>query len=89
MCKLLNIYGNDFEQTEIHTAEQLEIELYISEIKTVIENEQRGKSPNIDEISAEIIGAGNRRVGSKITQILSILGRRNNGFNDGESHFTH
>jgi hypothetical protein len=53
-CQLLNVHGvNDVRQTEIHTAEPSS-----SEVETAIEKLKRYKSPDIDQIPAELIQAG-------------------------------
>jgi hypothetical protein len=47
--QLLNVHGvNDVMQTGIHTAEPLVPEPSATEVKLVIENIKRNKSPGID-----------------------------------------
>jgi hypothetical protein len=52
----------DVRQTEIHTAEPLVSEPSAWEFEMVIEYRKRHKSPGIDQIPAEFITAGGRKI---------------------------
>jgi hypothetical protein len=60
---LLIVRGvNYVRQTKIHTAEPLVPELSAFEFEMTFEKLKRPKSPGIDQIPAEFIKAGSRRV---------------------------
>ena len=71
--QLLNVHGvEDVRQTEVHTEEPLVSELSASfEIKMVIEELKRYKSPGIDQIPAELIRAGGRKIHSEIHRLIN------------------
>ena len=57
--QLLNVIGvNDVRKTEIHTAEPLMPEPSAFEVEMAIGKLRRHKSPDIDQIPAELIKAG-------------------------------
>ena len=57
--QLLNVHGvNDVRQAEIHTAEPLVPEPSAFEVELAIEKLKSHKSPDIDQIPAELIKAG-------------------------------
>jgi len=59
----LNLHGvNDSRQTEIHTAESLVPEPSAFEVEMAIEKLRRLKSPGIDQIPAELIKTGSRKI---------------------------
>jgi len=72
--QLLNVHGfNDVWQTEIHTAEPLVPESSDFEFEIVIEKLNRHKSPSIDQIPAEFIGAGGRKIRSEAHKLIHSL----------------
>jgi hypothetical protein len=75
--QILNVHGvNDVRQAEIHTAELLVPEPSVSEIELAIDKLKSHKSPGIDQIPAELIKAGGRKVRSEIYKlIISILNK--------------
>ena len=59
----LNVHGvNDVRQTAVHTTEPLVPEPCAFEVQMVIEKLNRNKSPGIDQIPAEVIKPGGRRI---------------------------
>jgi hypothetical protein len=67
----LNVYGvNDVRQTEVHTAEPLMPEPSAFEVEMAIEKLKRHKSPDIDQIPAQIIKAGGRIIRSEIHKLI-------------------
>jgi hypothetical protein len=61
--QLLNVHGiNDVMQTEIHTAKPLVTEPSAFEVEMAIEKQKKYKSPGTDQIPAELIKAGGRRI---------------------------
>jgi hypothetical protein len=48
-------WGNDFTQTELHTAEPLLRDPSTFEVQIAIEKLKRHKSPSIDQITAELM----------------------------------
>jgi len=59
--QLLNVQGfNDIRQRKIHAAELLVPELSALEVQMAIENLRKHKSPDIDQIPAEMIKVGAR-----------------------------
>jgi hypothetical protein len=74
LFQLLNAPGvNDVRQTEIHTAGPLVPELRDSEVEMVIEKLKRHKSPGIDQIPAELIKAGGRKIRSEIHKLINFI----------------
>jgi hypothetical protein len=70
----LNILGvNDVRQREIHTANLLVLEPSAFDIEMAIEKLKRHKSPDIDEIPAEIIKAGGRTITSEICELMNSV----------------
>jgi hypothetical protein len=68
----LNVHGvEDVRQTEIHTAEPPMSKLSAFEIKTAIEELKRRKSPGTDQIPAELIRAGCRKIHSEIHRLIN------------------
>jgi hypothetical protein len=76
---LLNEDGiNDVRQTEIHRVEPLILELRASEFELATENLKSHKSPDIDQIPAELIKAGIRTIQCEIHNLIfTILTNRN------------
>jgi hypothetical protein len=74
LCQLLNIHGvNDVRQTEIHTAEPLVPEPSSSEVEIANEKLKRYKSPGIDQITAELIQAGENTLRSEIHKLINCI----------------
>jgi hypothetical protein len=57
-------------QTEIHTTEPLVPEPSAFEFETAIEKLERLKLPGIDQITAEVIKAGDRTICSEINKLI-------------------
>jgi hypothetical protein len=78
LFQLLNVRGvNDVRQTEIHTAKPLVPEPSASEFELAIERLKSHKSPDINQISAELIKAGGRTIYGEIHQfIISISNKK-------------
>jgi hypothetical protein len=69
--QLLNIHGvNDVTQTEIHTAEPLVPEPSDFEFELATEKIKTHKSPDIDQIPAELIKAGCRTTRYEIHKLI-------------------
>jgi hypothetical protein len=61
--QLFNVHGvKDVGQAEIHTAEPLVLEPSASEVELAIDNLRSHKSPGINQIPAELIKAGGRKI---------------------------
>ena len=61
--QLFNVHEfKDAGQAEIHTAEPLVPELSSAEFELAIDNLKSHKSPGIDQITAELIKAGGRKI---------------------------
>jgi hypothetical protein len=76
--QLWNVHGvSDIRQTEIHTAEPLEPERNVFEVKMPIEKLKRHKSPGSDQIPSELIKAGGKTVCSEIHTLILFITRRN------------
>ena len=84
--QLLNIHGvNDIRQTEIHTEEPLVPEPSASEAEMIIENLTSHKLPDINQITAELIKAGGRKIRYEIHKLLFLFGIRRNCLSRGRS----
>jgi len=71
---MLNVRGfNDVRQTEIQTAEQLMPELGAFEVELAIENLKSHKSPDIDQIPAELFKEGGRTIFSEIDKLITRI----------------
>jgi hypothetical protein len=69
--QLLNVIGvNDVRHTEIHTAEPLLDETIACELDMAIEKLKRHKSPGIDQIPAELIKAGVRKIYCEVHKLI-------------------
>jgi hypothetical protein len=62
---------NDVRQTEIHTEEPLVPEPSAFEVAMAIEKLRRHKSPDIDQIQAEMIKAGGSTIWCKIHKLIN------------------
>ena len=70
--QLLNVHRvNEVWQTEIHTAEPLVPQPSAFEVESAIEKLRRQKSPDIDQIPAEMIKAGGRTIGYEIHTLIN------------------
>ena len=71
LSQLLNIHGvNDGGQTEIQAAEPLVPEPSAFDFELAIEKLGSHKSPSIDQISAELIKAGDRTIHCEIHKVI-------------------
>ena len=61
---------NDVRQTEIHTAELVVPELSAFEFEMAIEKLKGHKSPGIDQIRADLIKAGGRKICREIHKLI-------------------
>jgi len=69
--QLLNVYEvNDVRQTEIHTAEPVVPEPSVSEFELAIEKLKSHKSPDTDQIPAELIKAGGKTIRCEIHKLI-------------------
>jgi len=64
------MYLNDVRQTEIHTTEPLVPEPRAFEVEMSIEELKSNKSPDIDQIPAELIKAGDRTICYEIHKLI-------------------
>ena len=72
--QLFNVHGvKKGGQAEIHTAEPLLSEPNASEVKLAIDNLKSHKSPGIDQIPAEMIKAGSRKICFKIHKLITSI----------------
>jgi len=84
--QLLNVHGiNVVRQTDIHAAEPLVPEPSAFEMEMAIEKLKSDKSPDIDEIPAELIKAGGRTIHCEIHKLLNLFGIRGNCLRSGRS----
>ena len=72
--QLFNVHGvNDVRQEEIHTAEPLMFQSSAFEVETAIVKLKRHKSPGTDQIPAELIKAGGRRIRFEIHKLIKSI----------------
>jgi len=72
--QLFNLHGvKDVRQAEIHTAEPLVPEPSAVEIELAIDKLKSHKSPDIDQIPAELIKAGGRTICLKIHKLITSI----------------
>jgi hypothetical protein len=77
--QLLNVHGvSVVRQTEIHTAEPLVAEPSAFELQMVIEKLKSHSSPGIDQIPAELIKAGGRKICSEIHNLINSTWNKEN-----------
>jgi hypothetical protein len=75
--QLFNVHGlNDVRQTDIHTAEPLVPEPSAFEIEMAIEKLKIHKSPCIDQIQAELVIAGDRKIHSEIHNLINSIWKK-------------
>jgi hypothetical protein len=73
-CQLLNIHGaGGVRQTEMHTAEPFVPEPSASEVEVAIGKLKRHKSPDVDQIPAELIQAGGETLRSEIHKLIKLI----------------
>ena len=68
--QLLNVHGVNIKHTVIHTAEPLLPEPSAFEFELAIEKLRSHKSPGIDQIPAELIKAGGRKIRHEIHKLI-------------------
>ena len=84
--QLFNVHGvKDVGHAEIHTAEPLVTEPSVSEVELAIDKLKSHKSPGIDQIPAELIIAGGKKIYLEIHKLLFLFGRRRNCLKIGRS----
>ena len=76
---------DDIRQTEVHTAESLVPEPSASEVEMAIENLKRHKSLGLEQIPAELIKAGSRKILPEIQNLFIRFGIRRNCLRSGRS----
>jgi hypothetical protein len=82
----LNIHGvNDLRQTEINTAELLLLEPSAFEFELVTEKLKSYKSPDIDQIPAELIKARVEQFVGRYINSLFLFGIRRNCLRSGRN----
>jgi hypothetical protein len=70
----LNVHGaGGVRQTEVHTAELFVPEPSASEIEVAIGKLKRYKSPDVDQIPAELIRAGGETLRSEIHKLIKLI----------------
>ena len=75
----------DFRQAEIHTAEPLVPEPSAAEFELDIDKLKSDKSPGIDQIPAELIKAGGRKICVGFINLLLLLERRRKCLKSGRN----
>jgi hypothetical protein len=69
--QILNVHGlSEVRQAEIHTAEPLVPESCALEFELAIEKLKSNKSPGNDQIPAELIKAGGRKIRCAIPKLI-------------------
>jgi len=77
LSELLNVLGvNDVRQREIHTAEKLVPKPNAFEVEVAIVKLERHKSPGTDQIPAEMIKAGSKRICSEIHKFINSISNK-------------
>jgi len=72
--QLFNVHGiNDVGKAEIHTAEPLVSEPSVSDVELAIYKLKSHKSPGIDQIWAELIKAGGRKICLEIHKFITSI----------------
>jgi hypothetical protein len=67
---------NNVTQTAIHTAERLVPESSVYEFEVAIEKLKGHKSPSVDQILAELIKAGGRKIRSEINKLINSVWKK-------------
>jgi len=74
--QLFNVHGvKDFGRAEVHTAELLVPEPSAAEVELAIDNLKSHKSPGIDQIPAELIKAGGKKICLEIHKLITSIWR--------------
>jgi len=72
--QLFSVHGvKDVRQGEIHTAEPLVPEPSAAEVELAIDKLKSHKSPDIDQIPAELIKAGGRTICLEIHKLITSI----------------
>ena len=75
--QLFNVHGvKDVGQAEIHTAEPLVHEPSASEVELAIDKLKSHKSPGIDQIPAELIKAGGKKICLEIHKLITSIWKK-------------
>jgi len=75
--QLFNLHGvKDVGQAEIHTAEPLVHEPSASKVEQAIDKLKSHKSPGIDQIPAELIKAGGRKICLEIHKLITSFWKK-------------
>ena len=75
--QLFNVHGvKDIRQAEIHTSEPLVPEPSAAEVELAIDKLKSHKSPGIDQIPAELIKAGGRRICLEIHELITSIWKK-------------
>jgi hypothetical protein len=75
----LNVHGvNGVRQTKIHTAQPLMFQPRALEVEMATENLKRQKSPDIDQIPAELIKVEDTKIRYRSSNVLILFGIRRN-----------
>jgi hypothetical protein len=73
-CQLLNVHrAGGVRQTEMHTAEPLVPQTSASEAEAAIGKVKSYKSPDIDQIPAELIQVGRETLRSEIRKLIKLI----------------
>jgi hypothetical protein len=73
LCHLLNVHGaGGVRQTEMHTAEPFVPEPISSEFEVATGKLKRYKSPDVDQIPAELIQTGGETLLSEIHKLIRL-----------------
>jgi hypothetical protein len=82
--QILNVHGvSDVRQAEIHIAEPLVPEPSALEVELAIEKLKSHKSPGIDQIPAELIKAGGRKIRCAIHKLIIAIWNKENCLKSG------
>jgi len=74
LSQLFNVHGVSYvRQTDIHTAERLKPELSAFEVEMATEMLKGHKSQDVDQIQAELIKAGDRKIQSEIHKHINLI----------------
>jgi len=75
--QLFNVHGvKDVGQSQIHTAEPLVPEPHASEVQLAIDKLKSHKSPGINQIPAELIKAGSRKICLEIHILITAIWKK-------------
>jgi len=84
--QLFNVHEvKDVGQAEIHTAEPLVPETSASEVELATDKLKGHNSPGVDQIPAELIKAGGRKICLEIHKFIILFRRRINCLKSGRS----